>query len=226
MLVSYDHKLIYLKRMKVAGTSIEMFLQQACDLSTDKAERTHAIISDKGIVGSRMKYPEKCFGDDLTWYNHIPAKKLKRQLGGETWKSCQKIVAVRNPFDRMVSFFHWKRARNKRPEINDFDFLRQKFAKFILRQPVDATDPHMTIDEEYIVDRTIRFEFLEQDLKTLCDDFDLKYDGLSLPHTKSMAQPRKSIPVRDYFTEQTIDHMHKICPWAFDRFSYARFPEG
>lgn len=41
-------------------------------------------------------------------YNHMPAKKIRNKIGEEKWSECYKFSFIRNPYDRLVSwyFFH------------------------------------------------------------------------------------------------------------------------
>lgn len=224
MLVSFDFNLIFLKRVKVAGTSIEMFLQNACGLGDARREKTHTLISEKGIVGRRLIRQNRCMiVDDLLWYNHMPALNLRNQLGIDIWQQFLKITSVRNPFDQMVSLFHWSR-RKTASGSEDFGHLRQEFSSFILGHPLAEDDPHMTINGVEIIDRYIKFESLDDDLRAICTDLGIPFDASALPHTKSMAKSRKSTPVSAYYTKPTIAHVLKQYPLVFERFSYARQP--
>ncbi len=230
MLVSYRHNLIYIKRQKVAGTSIAMFLQKSCGLGDEITEPTHAIVNENGIVGFRGGKKDHNKNDtDEIWYNHIFAKDLRHeldQLDPNIWPRSTKVAAIRNPFDQVVSHFYWWSRRRKLDISEDFSVVKRAFTKFALNRNVQLTDPHMTIDGENVIDHVIRFETLMGDLEALCDKVGAPFDADNMPVTKSTAKQRKSIPVHEYFNKRTIDHMHKTKPWIFEQYGYADVPDG
>lgn len=230
MLVSYRHNLIYIKRQKVAGTSIAMFLQKACGMGDEISEPTHAIVDENGIVGFRgNKKDREKQDDDERWYNHIHAKELRielDQVDPAIWTRSTKVAAIRNPFDQAVSHFYWWSRRRNLDMSEDFSVVKQAFKKFALNRNVQLTDPHMTIDGENVIDRVIRFETLMADLENLCGELGVSFDADNMPVTKSTAKLRKSIPVFEYFDKQMIDHMHKTKPWIFNQYDYADVPDG
>lgn len=230
MLVSYRHNLIFIKRQKVAGTSIEMFLQKALGMGGEIIEPTHAIVSDKGIIGFRgaKKNRRETYGDER-WYNHIHAKDLRHELNRldlDIWTRSLKVAAIRNPFDQAVSHFYWCSRGRKLATSDDFSVVQQAFTKFVLDRNVALADPHLTIDGINVIDRIIRFEALMGDLENLCGELGVTFNAHDMPVTKSTAKQRKSIPVHKYYTNETITHIHKINPWIFNQYNYADLPDG
>ena len=59
-------------------------------------------MSDSGIVGYRGTSPG---GNE--WFNHMPAEAIKARIGHEIWDSYFKFCVVRNPFEKLVSAFHF-----------------------------------------------------------------------------------------------------------------------
>src|SRR4051812_46185541 len=105
MLCSHVKKFIYLKTIKTAGTSIEMFLERVCcppELYVETQSRRE-LITDHGVIGSRgNKIPGSRFP------SHLAAGKVRERLGEEVWNAYYKFCAIRNPYDKVVSrFWHW-----------------------------------------------------------------------------------------------------------------------
>jgi hypothetical protein len=51
------------------------------------------------------------FDLDSLWLHHAPAKKLRKVISDSVWRSYFKFGFVRNPWDRLVSMFHYRRRK-------------------------------------------------------------------------------------------------------------------
>lgn len=124
MIVSHKHKFIFIKPIKVAGTSIEIALAQCCgeeDIITPitkfnpKADETQ-------YHHPARNYREKGF------FNHMPPREIEKRVGRKIWDSYFKISVVRNPWDQTVSRFVWGKKRPM-PKKNKEADLRDKLSK-------------------------------------------------------------------------------------------------
>src|ERR1700761_4866672 len=107
MLVSHSTRFIYTKTVKTAGTSIEVYFERFC-MHPGEWRYSHErkeYASSAGIVGCRTG--NLLTIQSATWWNHMPAGTIKALLGQETWNSYFKFCAVRNPFDKLVSAYHY-----------------------------------------------------------------------------------------------------------------------
>ncbi len=146
MLLSHEHRFIYIKTVKTAGTSVEAALEPYC---TD------------GIVGRR--------GDGARgakWFHHMPARKIRAQLPREVWRGYLKVCNIRNPWDKAVSWFHFRnpalRGAPRRAAVAAFrsfvagtDRLGQDFGKY-------------TLGGRAVVDCYLRHGALAADFADLC----------------------------------------------------------
>lgn len=117
MLISNTHKFIFLKTVKTAGTTVEIFFERFCvppgTLSTHRREES---VSRYGIVGARPRL------ESSKWWSHMTAHELKNCIGNDTWNSYFKFSCIRNPFDASVSKF-WFDNRNNKLEIQRNNFI-------------------------------------------------------------------------------------------------------
>jgi hypothetical protein len=211
MIVSHEHKFIFLKTKKTAGTSIELALSQMCgpsDVVTpltdiDEAQRAEGRGAQNwrlhGWWGSpRPIWRRRWFkftAEDYGFYNHMPAEQAKALLNDDkVWRSYFKFAFERNPWDRQVSFYHHRHRRQTEPP---------PFASFI------HSDRHArlnnfeiySIDGELAVDFVGRFENLEADLKHALDQIGLILDK-ELPRAKTTFR-RSNAPYREYYDGDT-----------------------
>jgi hypothetical protein len=181
MIVSHQHKLIFLKARKVAGTSFEIALSKYLDgndIVTPISRKDEKIRSDLGFQSpcnfnfgfyrpflKDMNRQLKVFGfrPPLKYYNHIPAKVARRRLGDAIWTSYRKVSIVRNPWDRAISLFYWKTSKPGREQN------LAKFSEFIAKHSAYVTTNYENyfIDGRDVIDTYIRYEHFEEDILAL-----------------------------------------------------------
>jgi hypothetical protein len=133
MLLSHVCKFIYLKTRKTAGTSVEIYFEPYCVDPKNYSGERHgraAEVSEWGIVGSRRMEAGS------PWYNHMPAEEIRNLTGRDVWDAYYKFCVIRNPFDKVVSYF-WHEAGLELGEqfrAADFAAVRQSFAAWTERK--------------------------------------------------------------------------------------------
>jgi len=199
MLVSHTKKFIYLKTTKTAGTSVEVFFERYCKPSVEVEAKRHGHpeqVSAEGIVGFRGVRK----GDE-TWFNHMSGSSVKDQLGEQVWQSYFKFCVVRNPFDRLVSFW-WMTGcpRDLIPlAASDFTVARELFCKWVMVTSEWPYDRNIyTIEGKPCVDDMIRYEALNDGIVRVCDKIGIEADLDRLPRLKAGARLRPE-PYRDYY---------------------------
>lgn len=153
----------------------------------------------------------------------MPAETLQRELGPKRWNKYLKITAIRNPFDRAVSQFHWKHRGDPVLEA-DFAQKREAFAAF-LDGPRFKTDRDIVfIGDTFVVDEAVRFEHMYDDVQAIADRQGWDLDLGHMAHTKSMAKKRGTIPLSEYFTPENRDKVLALMSWVFERYDYSTDP--
>ncbi len=101
MIISHRHKFIYLKARKVAGTSVEVALAQHCG--------DEDIVTPVGPFNPSWDEEEYAHpGKEVRGYSrHLPLIPLRRRLGRKLWDAYFKFAVTRNPWDLVVSQYHW-----------------------------------------------------------------------------------------------------------------------
>lgn len=110
MPVCYEHKFIFVHIPKCAGTSVRKALKSA-----------GVRLDFEGPV--RPEHQVR-YAIDEKWLHHLPAPALKRILPENVWEEFFKFTFVRNPWDRLVSKYHFNKQvhatnpmfRIRRPE--------------------------------------------------------------------------------------------------------------
>lgn len=94
---SDEHKCIFVHVPKTGGSSIENILQM---------DRT------KNLYHRRNKI-------DGVSPQHLPINSIRKQIGEEKYKNYFKFCFFRNPWDKMVSEFFYRKAQNDWPRNNE-----------------------------------------------------------------------------------------------------------
>jgi len=209
VLVSHKYKFIYIKNLKVAGSSVESFFGRYCigpNKNYSYDDNIDEYIDEYGIIGQRVD------GKVTIWHNHKSAQDIKRDLGEDKFNEYLKFCVVRNPYDKMVSWYHWYIFENKIPPNYPFNhFCRfSKINNFYIHG----------IDGESVCDYFIRFENLEEDIIKLCNKLGIKdYDIDLLPKHKSGVRPKYS-GYREYYDEITRKLVYNNHKEEFELFGY------
>ncbi len=193
MILSHRHKFIFFKTNKTAGTSLEIALSRFCgprDVITPLAPADEVLRRQLGYPGPQNYYlPWKRYtradwlrflkkGRHFKFYNHIAACKAKPRIDPRVWQDYYKFCFTRNPWDRFVSFYYWRRRKD--PFVSMADFLDSAEMKLLYKRGYGL----YTQDDQLLVDKVYRFENLEQALVDIRERCNLPH-CLELPRTKT-----------------------------------------
>ena len=224
MLVSHRHRFIYLKSLKTAGTSVEIFLEPHCHWPEPWPGPAHdrpAAVTRDGIIGARGG---PAFRGSSPWYNHMPAAELRRALGEAAWSGYWKFCNVRNPYDRAVSAFWFTCATELAalgPEA-PFAAIRARFAAWVGEgRPILDNSRFYVLERRFALDAVLRFERLEADLAAAVAHLGLPSAPHPLARHKA-TQRRRPEPWQEYFDAPTARRIEAIAAADFDLFGYER----
>lgn len=210
MLVSHRHRFIFLKTIKTAGSSIELALQQALLPACDP-KRQDGYDNKEGIVGARGDNPQR-----KKYWNHMNAKDVYDGLGYQKFNAYFRTSAIRNPFDKVVSWFFFGFHKK-----TDFASDREAFNSFLAnapRFPVDRTI--YTIGGAIVCESFVRFERLQPDADALIARLTGgKQTKLSLSTAKA-GNRDKSIPFQDYYNKASRDAVARAFAFELENFGY------
>ena len=177
MIISHEHKFIFIHIPRTAGTRISKSLCESMGVRNWQAfiGEPESLIGP-GKSGERCVFPSKWIGK-----KHIKADDLKSQLDDEVWDSYFKFAFVRNPWDRTVSTYLHRRkvasgvVRAIWPESRLL-FNAALIAKYDLLGYSSVQQKKYVTNKKgsIIVDFIGRFENLEEDFGCICDRIGLK----------------------------------------------------
>ncbi len=215
MLVSHRHRFIYIKSIKTAGTSTEIYLEPYCIENIKETHGRKMVRTDEGIIGSRLQ--QRC-AERYEFYNHMPAKLIKDKIGEGIFNSYTKIINIRNPFDMMVSHYYFK------PTFALYSKVPMSFRDYMLGTDVvrDLAQKYkdlMFIDDVFVIDEVIRFERLKTDLKSLIAKLDLPPTDRTLGTYKKNTN-KETDNYKELYDEETAEHVRSHFKFYMDMFGY------
>jgi hypothetical protein len=234
MVVSHEHRFVFLKTRKTAGTSVEVLLsgiagEDAIVTPVEPPEPGHeprnyrgawncnflpAMLADPGLPGSFLRHPRGRLGIYRHYWNHAPAWLARAKLGEEVWNGYFKFCFERNPWDKLVSLYWWSlRGQAQRPSLEEF-----------MRSPRGSQSSDWglyTIDDELAVDAVGRYERLEEDLRSFLRRIGLSAE-VELPRAKS-SHRRRDDPGR--LSPQSAERIGRLFRREVEAFGYECPPE-
>jgi len=194
MILSHEHKFIYIKTYKTGSTSVEAALSGVCgpaDVITEASEQLRGV-RQKPAQNYRIEHPDKPgrplwkkvlgrperhYHPSVGYYEHMPAWRVRKYCGEAIWNGYFKFSFERNPWDRQVSWYHYKTKSKPAAEKPSFEmFNRDKRRAWVENWDLYATGG------ELIVDFVGRYETLEADFDEVLSRIGLR-GQVTLPRT-------------------------------------------
>lgn len=225
----HSRSLIFVKAKKTAGTSVEAYLEVACDPSRwpgnwqDMHVRPGSIEPDLIVTergdGTRTRAGRAALVvNGVRLANHMPPSRIVAAFGESTWQDHLTIAGVRNPWDRLVSMFFWSHRRHPDAPglLADGDLARRAFGEFISTWTRESMDDELH-SGAYPIDVFLRYEHLDDDLAVVRQRCGLQDPGLGLPRFKASDRDRDYTRLYDDTTREAVAHMYGD---IIDRFGY------
>ena len=191
-IICHQHKFIFIKTRKTAGTSIETALARYCsddDVITALSDDDEATRAEAGVRSAQnLHVPIRRYGlgelrnlargERTRFYNHTPASDVKRFVSRSNWRDYYVFCVERNPFDRAISQYHWKNRKNADSLPPMPEFFRN------LSMLSMSNWSLYTSENKIVVDEVVKYESLDSDLKRVGEKLGIDID-ISNIHAKA-----------------------------------------
>ena len=204
-MIIHEKKLIFIHVPKTAGTSIthSLLTETLGYETTGTIYQLPKEIKKKYSIGS-SKYS---IGSEGVLRTHSSALNIQQHISKKIWNSYYKFAFVRNPWDRLVSSYHFfiSRDGNKlsfKKYINNYLDERHKHDKYTHQTQTQLS--YISSNGEILVDDIFQYENLLPSLKVI----ETKSKAVFSPirHWKKR-EIRK--PYNTYYTPVTRDIVHE-----------------
>ena len=192
-MIRHDHKFIFIHIPKTGGTSIEGIFKEDVGGPFE------------GSRGVKRK--------------HASARKMKKIHPAE-WDEYFKFAVVRNPFDLLVSRYHWSRDVQCLSSFNE----KKTFRQFIIAIDRGGFKPKwavpksqlsfLSVNKEMKMDFIVRFENLQEDFNIVCDKIGIPRK--ELPHINKSNHKHYT----EYYDDETREIVAKRYAKDIEYFGY------
>lgn len=202
-MISLQNRFLFVHIPKTAGNSIQSVLREYSEDQLIALRKEQDGIERFGLRNPKYKIKK-----------HSRLSEYRDALGDEQFRSLYKFTCVRNPWDRMVSYYFT-------PTQNPETWNRQKFREMISKAVSVADYLRLDAGEKDSfanVDHIMRFENLAEDFRAVCIAI-----GVSPP-----TLPRYNRSDREHYSRYYDDELRELVRARFapeiERFDY-RFEE-
>lgn len=156
--------------------------------------------------------------------SHLTALEMRQRIGKQSWDDLFTFSIVRNPWDRMISIFRYRKAVGEIDQETSYS----EYLELFFRKPDDPKSPYhyhgyyyqaidYLVDEfgEIMVDYIGRFENREKDLEILRKKCGCPQLGLLNTQCSPIEQAYSS-----YYNQETQDMVSAICKKDIEVFGY------
>lgn len=159
-IISFQHRVIFIKTTKTGGTSIEIDL--ARHLGPD------AVVTPiiPPVAGHEPRNYTAANGE-ARYYNHMTAAEIRDRLGEEAFASFYRFTVEREPVDKCLSHFHMRKNRDDEHGLAPAEREALTWEAYVDsgQFPLDLAkyrDP--THPDQLLVDEVLAYETLHQTL--------------------------------------------------------------
>jgi hypothetical protein len=212
MLISHQHRFIFIKTKKTAGTSLEIALSRLMthpdDVITPISPEDEPLRAEFGVTPRNFTRP----GDSTPrFWNHIEAKKIKKAVPPDLWRDYLKISIERHPYEKAVSAAYYQYAPPRHGPI-------ESFLDTVIAAGTFRNFDRYSIKGTIVADVLLRHETLRDGVADLAGR--LGIDSLpELPHAKS-AYRKDRRPATEILSAEQKSRVREICAEEFDLLGY------
>ena len=198
-MIWYSKKIILIHPPRTGGSSFETLLRQ---------NSLGSSIVKRAIF--KLVEPLKFEGPFRQATKHLTASQIKALVGEDYYREATKIGFLRNPYDRIISHYHFGAYR----EINALS--GKTLSEFLDKYEPKPFEYGTTLDDYYDdhVDLFIRFENYQEDVQKVCRK--LSIDDPIVHETRS----NRTKEWKPFYEENTFSRVNDLFKNDFYRFNY------
>ena len=199
-MISFQKRFLFVHVPRTGGNSIQSILK---DYSEDEIVALRG--EQDGVERFGLRNPK------YKLKKHSTLAEYRAALGEEQFRSLYKFTCVRNPWDRMISYYFRPTRRANRWDPKEFKKMVLKTLPLTdyLRLGKDDEDPFGNVD--YIM----RFENLSEDFRSVCAILDVP--AATLPQYNRSSREDYS----KYYDDQLRELVRERFAAEIERFRYA-----
>ncbi len=212
MIISHGRRFIFVHIPKTGGTSMALALEA-------RAMKDDIMLGDTPKALKRRKHVQDVESHGRLW-KHSTLADIDGLVSEQDLDNLFCFTLVRNPWDRLVSYYHWLRTQRFEHPARHLA-AQLSFADFVCHPTVANSFRH-TPARSYMTDvrgihrcnAYIRIEHLEEDLRPVEEFLGFK---LALGHTN---RSERAADWREYYTDAAAESVAQTCAEDIMAFKY------
>jgi hypothetical protein len=205
--------LVFVHVPKTAGTTLHEYFSKLDDAS-EQVSPNHDLIEALRRNSGGNK--------------HLKAADYRGMIGAEAWDKIYSFALVRNPWDIMVSSYHWwldrgpgfnshlKDAMRVRRMSGFEEFLDSDLGMGAHNEQLVPLESWFQLDGRDIVTRVGRLESLQEDLAALRKDLGQESSNITIPHRNKGNRSG----YEQYYTPRSREKVFNEFRYIVERFNY------
>lgn len=207
MLISDSHEFIFVQMRKVASSSMQSILLPLC-LPPPRGRLAHL----RSRARLQWNYQKHCFR------THDDILAARKRMPEEVFNRYFKFAFVRNPWERLLSEYHYILSRpehGRHRRVAGLDGFQAFIRMQIPRR--DAYQLNMLCDSKgnLLMDFVGKLENLEADWRTVCETIGIPFQ--SLPHRNVS----EHVSYRESYDQASIDLVARYWAEEIELFGYS-----
>jgi len=202
-MISHNKHFIFFHVARTGGTSIECALTLFCEHAPNRLDGTSREL-------------ESAFECLPAYQKHATAQTISDAMDASDFKKMFRFAFVRNPWDRIVSLYHWGVQMQPSWKQQNFrDWLKTYYLAGWSDLPIGWGLQCSFLQVGNVLGATYvgRFETIEQDFRTVCAVI-----GVEATLPRKWATEHRSY--REYYDRTSQEAIGTVCEEDIDRFSY------
>ncbi len=199
MIISHKYRFIFIKTLKTAGTSIEVFLSQVCGRSDVFTP----------IYPPHPRHRPRNFGQ---FYNHISAFAVRLAVPPDLWSDYFKFCVERNPWDKTLSHYAMENHRIG-GSLSFDDYLTRR--ELCVNYPLYTDEDDKTL----LVDRVLRYERLDAELTEVFGQLGVPFPGELRVRAKAGYRSQQG-PYQQYYSDAQRHLIERAFAWECEHLGY------
>lgn len=231
MIVSHQHKFIFIKNRKVAGSSIEVALAPVCGpddiITPDPNQRPvarnfnppHPIARELLGTLNPLQHARSLrdyYSIRPTFFTHVAAYEARARLGRQVWDGYYKFCFDRNPWDKFLSFYYWYFRKHETPPMSFEDFVLQR--RLVNDRVCPSDWRRYALGGKVVAQFIGRYENLTDDFQKVCDH--LGIEARLEKREKTDTRPADTRNYREHYTDRMRDRVAYLFRREIDLLGY------
>jgi hypothetical protein len=172
-MISKQKKFLFIHIPKTAGNSLTEILSKYSEDKLKIVEYENGVPKFNRVGVNNEEYKTN---------KHSPPLTYKRGMPQEIFDSLYKFSVIRNPWDRVISFYFSPHFNNKRIWNRD-SFLKLINSVHVAEKYICLKKNPEKLDED--INKILQFEKINEELKVLCEMLNIPYTPLPKNNTSN-----------------------------------------